>query len=170
LRGSRVAGGGTFGRPSTLTSLRGAVRSCGLALFPLGTRCPLVLWAALEIRYIPTRTLQLKTSCRDLFGERRLGTLWAGAQGCIGQLLQNILGKAAGSAFIGINRHVNDWWRKSTIIVPRPLFTHSLTTWETIEARSSTKVRQKIRAPSLQKSRFMHPCRHAVCAHFLSWE
>ncbi len=61
--------------------------------------------ATLEVRGIPARPLELKARRGELFAEGVLATGRTLGQRVIRNFLQDVLGMAAGPAFVGINGH-----------------------------------------------------------------
>lgn len=67
-----------------------------------GRRCRSVIT---EVGHVPTRPFKLEARSGDLFVERFLPAFGAGGQRRIGYFSQGVLGKTAGAAFVGVNRH-----------------------------------------------------------------
>ena len=80
------------------------VRTFGITHSGIACRRTAVV-ATAKIGHIPARALELKTCCRQLLGERGTATRGAHGQGVGRHFLQYIPGVAAGTAFVGIDRH-----------------------------------------------------------------
>lgn len=129
-RGARCSGGGRGHRAGRGARSRGAIGTCAAG----GSRASLGLghcgtvaggasvWLATpKIGNVPTASLELETGGCHLFFKCGLGATGAIAQWRVGDFLQNVLGKSASAALVGVNRHskkpLAGGWAKPVIIV-----------------------------------------------------
>ena len=108
--GRRCCSGGRSGRGIRAGGRAGVGGTCiglGFGCCSAVTRSRGLCLAAAKIGDIPTRALELEASSRQLFLKRGPAAAGAISQRCIGDFLQNVLGKSAGAALVGVNRHGN---------------------------------------------------------------